>query len=287
MKIDINILDLFIEKMSAGAARNKLLEILENQPNTGSSIKTLERIISSMRQDYALDIVHKNGLYFIEQNDQLHQLVARNLFLKFHTISKGLEGIPNSVDFGPFAFDADLKYLDPIITAIKTRNYISVFYQSFNSIGSKKYKLVPRSLKYWNYRWYLIAIKLPENEFRTFGVDRILKLTSTIDYFEQNAYPETPTHIIGVSNYNLPPEEVVIHIDRYGGRMFQTLTYHPSQRVTQLSENQYQITFNVALNKELIELLCGLHQDFKLIRPLTLIDMMKNHMNKLLHNSLG
>ena len=88
-----------------------------------------------------------------------------------------------------------------------------------------------------------------------------------------------------MSNYNLPSEEIEIQIDPYGGQMFQSLSYHPSQRVTKLENGNYKVTWQVAVNKELIELLCSIHQKFKIIKPTSLKDRMYEHLERL-RNSL-
>ena len=283
MKIDLQLFDLLLNAMSNGASRNKLLDILRGNKNTGDSVKTLERIIHSLRYDYQLDIVYEQGFYKLNTDNSSQQIVSRSLFLKIHSLSKNLEDFPESVDFGPLPNLDSIKYLDDLISAIKNRNIISVYYRSYSKNESKRYLLVPRSLKYWNYRWYLIALKLPNKEFRTFGIDRILRVSSR-QSFQKSEYPEIPKHIIGVSNYQLPSEEIEIQIDPYGGQMFQSLSYHPSQRVTKLENGNYKVTWQVAVNKELIELLCSLHQEFNIIKPETLRRQMNEHLERLTRN---
>lgn len=283
MKIDMQLFDLLLNAMSNGASREKLLDILRDNKNTGDSVKTLERIIHSLRYDYQLDIVYEQGFYKLNTDNSSQQIVSRSLLLKFHSLSKNLEDFPESIDFGPLTNMESIKYLEDLISAIKNRNIISVYYQSYSLKDSKKYLLVPKSLKYWNYRWYLIALKLPDKEFRTFGIDRILRVSNR-QSFQKSEYPDVPKHIIGVSNYNLPSEEIEIQIDPYGGQMFQSLSYHPSQRVTKLENGNYKVTWQVAVNKELIELLCSLHQEFNIIKPESLKYQLEEHLERVRRN---
>ncbi len=284
MKLDARLTENITNALHNGASKEELLELLRVHPGTGSTVKTLERILYTLRYDYNLDIEYRDKQYKLHHNTGSSKLNASNLFLQYSQIAGEMVDTPDSVDFGPISKTADMTRLRELIVAIKTRNRIMMHYRSFRSDDSTRYSIAPRSLKFWNYRWYLIAVKLPDEDFRIFGVDRIVKLSPTSDFFEKDTYPKVPSHIIGVSNYSEPAEDIVIQIDPYGGQMFQSLSYHPSQRVTKLENGNYKVTWQVAVNKELIELLCSIHQEFKIIKPTSLKVQMNEHIERLSRN---
>lgn len=133
-----------------------------------------------------------------------------------------LEAIPSS------------KWLQVIIEAMKCNMVLLIDYKKYSSAQGKKYEVEPYSLKLYRRRWYMLCVKRPENEFRTFSLDRIRGIERTEMSFElakdfsaSEFYKECYGVVHGTDTV---AEHIVIRAYGIEAKSLRDLPIHPSQR---------------------------------------------------------
>lgn len=132
-----------------------------------------------------------------------------------------LEAIPSS------------KWLQEAIEAMKSNTVLRIDYKKYSSAQGKTYEVEPYSLKLYRRRWYLLCVKRPENEFRTFSLDRIRGIERTgksfdiaRDFSSSEFYKECYGVVHGTDTV---AEHIIIRAYGVEAKAIRDLPIHPSQ----------------------------------------------------------
>lgn len=121
---------------------------------------------------------------------------------------------------------------------------VSMTYRSFSSGREKSYVLEPYRLVFAQGGLYLNAFVPEYREFRTFAVDRILRMSVTEERFEPvDIEPEAFAHSLGV--HEGTPEHIEIAFEPRIVPYVKERVWHPSQRVRDESDGSIVLTLEV------------------------------------------
>ncbi len=148
------------------------------------SDRTIQRDIEEIRFDFGIEITydrHRNGYYIDKELS-----VNMDSFLRFleiaHTaelLTDSLRESKESLNYIAFESQGTIRgneLLKPLLRAIRNRRKISFIHENFSTGKKTKYSVRPYLLKEYINRWYLVGTLIGSDEFRTFGIDRILDL---------------------------------------------------------------------------------------------------------------
>jgi proteasome accessory factor B len=94
--------------------------------------------------------------------------------------------------------------------------------------------LYPNLLKEYQGRWYVIGHEPQYGELRTFSIDRIRKLTNTVEFFRTKTNFEdlqNLKNIIGVNWGKKKIQTVVLRMTEQQAKYQEALPWHPSLRL--------------------------------------------------------
>ncbi len=88
-------------------------------------------------------------------------------------------------DLKAFSKNINATVFEDLFWSIQQNRMITINYKKFGS-STQKYELHPHYLKEYQQRWYLLAWNNTLNEWRTFGLERIIKVEQDM---EDSFYP--------------------------------------------------------------------------------------------------
>lgn len=258
------------------------------------SKRTLQRNIEQVRDEFGIEITYcqeKKG-YFIDKEKS----IQFDAFLRFLEIASTAEILTESIQNSKktleyISFDdggtlEGINNLKHLLKAIKEQKAITFTHYNFSNDSFSEKKIYPYLLKEYMNRWYIIGLLQPENEeFRTFGVDRISDLTTTTETFKRNE-ELNPTYLfedtVGLVYSNRKIEEVVLKFTPFQAKYIKTLPIHKSQEILSDTDEECTVRLRVNLNHELkqrILMYCG---EVEVVKPTQL----RNEIIELLTSSL-
>lgn len=280
---------LIIDKISSCPyiSKEELIRVVENEAalydgagDIGTGISTIERDLREIREspymDISIEYCRRNKGYYIPQNEKslskLDRLFELSSLLSFGSLK--------NVVFIESRDSRGLEYRFTLVSAIRNTKEIVIEYRKFDewSRGFTR-RLQPYALKEFRNRWYLLAIEAngePGNEncIKTYGLDRIEKLTVTDRKFrkDETLNPnEGFEHCFGIiTDKSLEPERVVLSFNTLDGKYHEACPLHKSQKVLVSNEKEVRIELTVKLTFDfIIELLTQSH-GMRVIEPLSL-----------------
>jgi len=174
--------------------------------------------------------------------------------------------------------------LAPLLHAARNHFPAHITYRKFSSDVDTTYEIHPYLLKEYRNSWYLIAWDPARNIIRTFGCDRIIKITSdesktftqSLDFNAETYF----THTIGITVIDdSPPVEVVFECNPILARYLSSKPLHDSQQITKLDDS-IQVTLNVIITYELIQWILGYSSEVKVISPSLLKEKLSENLKK-------
>ena len=243
------------------------------------SKRTLQRDIEQIRNEFGIEIIYNkqvNG-YEIDEEHSLHVdsfLNFIDLVTTAGVLADSIREAKNSLQY--ISFDGSEKlqgvyHLSVLLKAIRLQRIISFSYMKFNDEEVKKHELKPYFLKSYQNRWYLIGKSEKNDEYKTFGLDRITELKIKTEKFVRlkNEKPQDLFgNIIGI-NYSSENklEEVVLSFTPLQGKYIKTLPLHQSQKILIDTNKELQISLNVIPNFELSQKILTQAEYVKVISP--------------------
>ena len=118
---------------------------------------------------------------------------------------------------------------------------------------------------------YLIAWVPAYEEFRTFAVERIEKLSVTEETFRKTR--ELPADVFGASMgvFWAPAERIELEFDASMSAHVRSRIWHDSQRLEDLADGRIRLTMNVSNDWALRSWVLGFGAGVKVIRPTALL----------------
>jgi predicted DNA-binding transcriptional regulator YafY len=259
------------------------------------STRTIQRDLEQIRVEFGLEVRYdrtRNG-YFIDTEKSINT----DSFLRFleivttaELLTESLKESKEALNFISFESQGDLKGIEnlkPLLFAIRRHREISFTHENFYTGKQKHYLLKPYLLKEYQSRWYLLGKLGDSNEFRTFGIDRILSLEVKGETFqpELDVNPnDLFEHSVGPTYSQRDIENVVLSFTQHQGNYVKTLPLHHSQEIIVDSETELRVRLRIIPNYEFKQKVLMLGETVKALEPTWFADEIKNSLKATLKN---
>jgi proteasome accessory factor B len=157
-----------------------------------------------------------------------------------------------------------------LFEAVRDRRLIEMRYYSAASRRAKAYSVEPYRIALAQGGVYLVAWVPQYDEFRTFAVERIERLSVQETTFRKTR--ELPADVFGAALgvCSAEPQRVVIEFAAKVAPVVHGKSWHESQVSTILADGRVQMTLDVSIDWALTSWLLGFGADVKVIAPPTL-----------------
>jgi len=259
------------------------------------SERTIQRDLEQIRNDFGVDILYdrqRNGYYI----DDYAGFNMHN-FLRFMEIANTAELIieclkesKHAIDYFDFESKGNLKgveFIKPLLYAIRNNRKIIITHERFSTGLQTEYEIMPYMLKEYLYRWYLVGIVSNKNEFRTFGVDRIVDLVvlkRTFKPVKRRDPRELFVNTIGLTYSLNKLSEVILSFTPLQGKYIKSLPLHDSQEVIIDNDKELRISLYVIPNIELKQRILMMGEGVRVIEPDWLVEEVRDSLRAALKN---
>jgi predicted DNA-binding transcriptional regulator YafY len=157
-----------------------------------------------------------------------------------------------------------------VLDATRDRRELEMRYFSASSNRAKTYRVQPYRLALAQGGVYLVAWVPAYDEFRTFALERIERLSILDETFRRTR--ELPADLFGTSMgvFSAPPERVELEFDARLAPHVRGRTWHPSQHVEPRADGGVNITLDVSIDWALKSWILGFGAGVKVIAPAAL-----------------
>lgn len=177
-----------------------------------------------------------------------------------------------------------IEHIGTIYNAILYKKVLQIKYlQSFEN----EIQLVihPYYLKEYNSRWFLFGYNPDKNKYDwNLPLDRILKISEIRAVYMPNAlidWDEYFEDMIGVTKQeNVTPEIITLHFYGKTGHYISSKPLHPYQKHHWLDHDTLEVNLELIINYELERLILSYADSVRVIQPLSLLERIKDRMNK-------
>lgn len=245
-------------KHPEGVTRKEMVERIQRDGETGYNRKMFVKDLPLIREAMDIDIFSRDcgknvWLYSIGQSTPDQQERARmvstlvanileSLFLKeFRELGDKVQ---------PIIIPRGHEFLHTIGTALRDNRILSCTYKKFSDSEPYLCTLKPYALKAYEGRWYLLARKNDEREFKHFSLDRIERLDLTEATFRPVRFnaEEFYAPFFGIyCDRNLKPQRILITTDEQTAHYFRTLPLHHSQEELEPTNGTYRFRLRMCV----------------------------------------
>ena len=215
--------------------------------------------------------------YYIEEASKLRNadLFGRMLnIMSVNSLLHSSKKLQDKILFEPVP--SGEKFLAPIIEALRDHNSIQITHQGFGKPRPYTFVVEPYCLKMFKQRWYMLARSPYDDEFRVYGLDRILALEPTNQKYN---LPDGPCaaerafrQVYGVTMLDGETEQVIISISEDQAPYLRSLPIHSSQREIEPINGYPAFSFNVFPSVEFCQELYKYGSDLEVHEPQWLRD---------------
>ena len=213
-----------------------------------------------------------NNEYYIEEATDLRNADLRTRLLNLMSMDSLLKDSKKLRDRILFEHvPSGEKFLAPIIEALRDHYSIQITHQGFGKPRPYTFVVEPYCLKMFKQRWYMLARSPYDDEFRVYGLDRILALESTGQKYD---LPDGPCaaerifrQVYSVTMLDGGTEEIIISISEDQAPYLRTLPIHPSQREIEPINGYPAFSFNVYPSAEFYQELFKYGSDLEVHEP--------------------
>ena len=248
--------------------------------NLNISQRTFQRDIKLIKEIFGVEIYFDkaNKTYRIsEENYKKNEWILDSL----HTVAAANLGLNLSDYVLPDKRNSKGKeFFIDILTAIKKRKILKLYYKKFIADTWYEYKVEPLVLKEFRYRWYLLAYDTEDGVIKTFGLDRIVEIEQTglpvrrYINFDAKGFFRDFYGIITLEGAK--PVRVVLSFDPAQGKYIKTVPVHHSQKILVDDEKELRIELNLVPTEDFIMDLLSHGDRVKVLSPESLADEIKN-----------
>jgi predicted DNA-binding transcriptional regulator YafY len=146
-------------------------------------------------------------------------------------------------------------------------------YYSASSKRAKRYEVDPYRVVYYQGGLYLYGRVEEYDEIRTFAVERIQRIALMDETFDMPKGQEIEAHTrnaFGIAGGKA--QEVVLRFDESAADSVKDRTWHESQTITPRPDGSFDLSFNVALSRELKAWIRSFVPRVVVIKPVSLKD---------------
>jgi predicted DNA-binding transcriptional regulator YafY len=165
-----------------------------------------------------------------------------------------------------------------LFDAARERRVVDMRYFSAQSNRAKTYLVHPYRLALAQGGVYLIAWVPQYDEFRTFALERIERLSISDDVFRKTR--ELPADVFGGSMgvFWAPPEQVELEFDTKVAPYIRGRVWHDSQTVQDLADGRIRMTLMVSNDWALRSWILGFGAAVRVISPTSLADAVRDEL---------
>lgn len=170
-----------------------------------------------------------------------------------------------------------LEHISPILSAIRSTRKLEIEHQKFGA--SKTIRTVsPLFLKQFKHRWYLIAREERTEKVKSFGLDRIQKVTvldTTFKFRKEDNHDSMFSHVIGLYGNEEKPQLIRFWSEKHHAGYLRSVKIHHSQ--TEVGEMNGGIVFEVDVvpNYEFFQQVLMMEAKVKILSPEFAVDRIK------------
>jgi predicted DNA-binding transcriptional regulator YafY len=176
------------------------------------------------------------------------------------------------------AIDVTRRLLD----ATRARQMVTMRYFSASTNRAKNYEVHPYRLALASGGVYLVGWVPGYDQFRTFLIDRIERLTITQETFRRSR--ELPDNLFGQSMgvFWGEPEAVEVEFDAKTAPFVRGRVWHESQMLEELPEGRLKVSLNVSNDWALRSWLLGFGAGVRVIKPAPLAQSLRDELQNAL-----
>jgi predicted DNA-binding transcriptional regulator YafY len=164
-----------------------------------------------------------------------------------------------------------IEYIGIIYQAIRKKQLLDIWYQSYRAKRPGKITFNPYLLKEYRNRWFVVGKKLDEKTILHLALDRI----KDIDLNRDEGFQDDPEFdpetfhkdVIGVTVTRMRPVNVHLLFDHDQASYVLTKPLHHSQKVVSESEKGVEINLKVKLNFEMEREILGFGAGVEVLAP--------------------
>jgi predicted DNA-binding transcriptional regulator YafY len=191
-----------------------------------------------------------------------------------------------SAKAGPRARPASGKLVDvtrKLLDAVRDRRVADMRYFSASSNRAKSYAVHPYRLALAQGGVYLVAWVPHYDEFRTFALERIERLTVGEQTFRKTR--ELPSDLFGGSMgaFWAEPERIELEFDARVAPYVRGRMWHDSQRIDERPDGRLRMTLDVSNDWALRSWVLGFGASVRVVRPTVLADAVLDELKRACH----
>ena len=175
-------------------------------------------------------------------------------------------------------------YIGIIYRAIRKKQVLDVWHQSYKAKRPGKMIVNPYMLKEYRNRWFLVCSKIHEQPILHLALDRIkdIDLNKDFEFEDDPDFDPASFHkeVIGVTVTKMRPVNVHLLFDHDQASYVLTKPLHHSQKVVKESEAGVEINIKVKLNFELEREILAFGAGVKVLAPERLRKNISNQLKK-------
>lgn len=178
-----------------------------------------------------------------------------------------------------------LEFIPELYNAILYKKVLSIDYKSFKTDEATTIIISPYYLKQYNMRWFLFGKSEKYEAITNLALDRIekIELSSQENIETEIDFNEYFEDVIGVTIPNDDIVNIVLKADKSLIAYIKTKPLHGSQKIKE-TYNDFEVHLKLIPNYELETLILSFGEKIKVLEPTTLVDKLKNRINKMKDN---
>jgi len=260
----------------------EFLQMMDDQLSIGFSIRTLQRDIKEISNNFGIDIEYSRsgkGYHIIQsESENMNFQRMMEAFDMFNSLNL-------SQDLAPFI---DLEKRKPLGTenlygllhAIKNKLQIKFAYHKYCDDESSFRIAEPYAMKEFKNRWYVMAKDKKDNNVKSFSLDRLsgLEITNTRFIYPENYnILDRYRYCFGIIDPNKDePEEIILSFDPIEGKYIKSLPLHSSQQILIDNEQELRLKLKLFVTYDLIMELLSHGYNLKVLQPESLIEEIRS-----------
>jgi len=261
-------------------SRQNLIEILEEK-GYACKPRTIDRDIAAIKEYFGIHIKynHKKGFYEIQDTDEeIDNAKLQKLLSLSQQYSNASQIIKASLSNNrhiqyedTIDSESTIKQLSEFLQAINSRKTITIQYQSYLEQISKKITLEPITVKQSKNRWYIIGYLPSQNEYRSYGFERISSYSISKTSFKHHLKLEIQE--ILDNNYGAflnskdQPTKIKLKITNWRAEYFITQKLHHSQNIYAKDGEYTFFELSLVPNPQFFNDIASLHSHCIIIEP--------------------
>lgn len=189
------------------------------------------------------------------------------------------------IDFERTPLASGMEFMDQLTDAIQHQRCLKLSYQKFGA-KPEKFDIHPYLLKEYRNRWYVIAYNEQKKDMRTYGLDRIVSLSTTACEYNKGFAVDRDylSDCIGINLEDQLVENILLKFIPSEGHYLKTQKMHRSQEIISDDKDGLVIQLRLIVNFELIGIILGYGAKVTVIAPLHLKKQIVK-ISKKIHNN--